>query len=42
MKLLTFFTVTRGRQKLDWTDWLTYAYLVLGLFLMFLKSLLGL
>ncbi len=35
MKLFTFFTATRGRQKLDWTDWLTYAYLLFGLVLMF-------
>ena len=35
MRLLNFFTATRGGQKLDWTDWLTYSYLVLGLFLMF-------
>jgi alpha-1,4-digalacturonate transport system permease protein len=35
MKLLSFFTATRGRHKLDWTDWLSYTYLVIGLFLMF-------
>ncbi|MEO8411152.1 MAG: carbohydrate ABC transporter permease [Propionivibrio sp.] len=35
MKLLSFLTATRGRRALDWTDWLTYAYLALGLFLMF-------
>jgi len=28
-------TATRGRGRLDWTDWLSYAYLVLGLLLMF-------
>jgi alpha-1,4-digalacturonate transport system permease protein len=28
-------TATRGRGRFDWTDWLTYAYLVLGLVLMF-------
>ena len=35
MKLLTYLTATRGRKRLDWTDWLTYGYLFLGLFLMF-------
>jgi alpha-1,4-digalacturonate transport system permease protein len=35
MKWLSMLTATRGRQKLDWTDWLSYAYLLLGLFLMF-------
>jgi alpha-1,4-digalacturonate transport system permease protein len=35
MKALAFLTRTRGRHRLDWTDWLSYAYLVLGLFLMF-------
>ena len=30
-----FFTRTRGHGRPDWTDWLTYAYLVLGLLLMF-------
>ena len=28
-------TATRGRGRLDWTDWLSYGYLVLGLVLMF-------
>ena len=32
---LRFLTRTSGRTQLDWTDWLSYAYLVLGLFLMF-------
>ena len=32
---LTFLTRTRGRARMDWTDWLSYAYLTLGLFLMF-------
>ena len=27
--------VTRGRGRLDWTDWLSYAYLLVGLVLMF-------
>jgi alpha-1,4-digalacturonate transport system permease protein len=33
--MANFFTRTRGRKRLDWTDWLTYAYLVAGLFMMF-------
>ena len=28
-----FLTRTRGRAALDWTDWLSYAYLLLGLVL---------
>ncbi len=28
-------TATRGRGRLDWTDWLSYAYLVFGIVLMF-------
>jgi alpha-1,4-digalacturonate transport system permease protein len=32
---VSFLTRTRGRRALDWTDWLSYAYLTLGLFLMF-------
>jgi alpha-1,4-digalacturonate transport system permease protein len=35
MNALAFLTRTRGKRSLDWTDWLTYAYLTLGLFLMF-------
>jgi alpha-1,4-digalacturonate transport system permease protein len=35
MRLLRFLTRTHGRQKLDWTDWMSYAYLVVGLFTMF-------
>jgi alpha-1,4-digalacturonate transport system permease protein len=34
-KILQFLTRTRGRGRLDWTDYLSYAYLVLGLFTMF-------
>jgi alpha-1,4-digalacturonate transport system permease protein len=34
-KLWTFLTRTRGKERLDWTDWLSYAYLALGVFLMF-------
>lgn len=30
-----FVTRRRGRKKLDWTDWLTYVYLLLGLIVMF-------
>src|SRR5438094_8475776 len=33
--LARMLTATRGRQRLDWTDWLSYAYLLLGLLLMF-------
>ena len=33
MKALTFLTNTRGRRSLHWTDWLSYAYLAIGLFL---------
>ena len=35
MQILPFLTKTRGRNRLDWTDWLSYIYLTLGLFLMF-------
>jgi alpha-1,4-digalacturonate transport system permease protein len=30
-----FLTLTHGRNRLDWTDWLSYLYLVVGLFTMF-------
>jgi ABC-type glycerol-3-phosphate transport system permease component len=30
-----FLTATRGGAKLHWTDWASYAYLSLGIFLMF-------
>jgi alpha-1,4-digalacturonate transport system permease protein len=33
--VITFLTRTRGRHRLHWTDWLTYAYLLLGIVLMF-------
>jgi len=33
--MIGFLTRTRGRGRLDWTDWFTYGYLTLGLFLMF-------
>jgi alpha-1,4-digalacturonate transport system permease protein len=32
---IKFLTNTRGKQRLHWTDWLSYAYLVVGLFTMF-------
>jgi alpha-1,4-digalacturonate transport system permease protein len=35
MKSLSFFWLTRGRQRLHWTDVLSYAYLLVGLFVMF-------
>jgi len=35
MNALSFLTRTRGRRALHWTDWLSYLYLSLGLFLMF-------
>jgi alpha-1,4-digalacturonate transport system permease protein len=33
--VLAFLTRTRGRGRLDLTDWLSYAYLILGIVLMF-------
>jgi alpha-1,4-digalacturonate transport system permease protein len=30
-----FLTLTRGRHAFDWTDWLSYGYLILGVFVMF-------
>ena len=35
MRVIRFLTRTRGRVRLDWTDWLSYAYLFIGLFTMF-------
>jgi alpha-1,4-digalacturonate transport system permease protein len=35
MKSLRFLWLTRGRQKLHWTDVLSYSYLLVGLFVMF-------
>ena len=35
MSVTTFLTRTRGHKRLDWTDWVSYAYLVVGLFVMF-------
>ncbi len=35
MNAVGFLTRTRGKRQMDWTDWLSYAYLTLGLFLMF-------
>ena len=33
--LAAMLTARRGRGRADWTDWLSYGYLVLGLFVMF-------
>ncbi|WP_367848395.1 carbohydrate ABC transporter permease [Rhodoferax sp. WC2427] len=33
--MANFVTRTRGRNRLHWTDWVSYAYLVVGLFVMF-------
>ena len=30
-----FLLRTRGHRRFDWTDWVSYAYLFVGLFLMF-------
>ena len=35
MNRLNFLLLTRGRHRLDWTDVLSYVYLVMGLFTMF-------
>ena len=35
MSIATFLTRTRGRTRFDWTDWLSYTYLCVGLFTMF-------
>jgi len=35
MRLLSFLLRTRGRQRLHWTDVMSYAYLMVGLFAMF-------
>ena len=35
MAVIRFLTRTRGRNRMDWTDWLSYAYLFVGLFTMF-------
>lgn len=35
LSITQFLTRRRGRKKLDWTDWLTYLYLFLGLIVMF-------
>ncbi len=34
-RLIQFFTKTHGRGKLDWTDYVSYLYLLVGLFTMF-------
>lgn len=33
--MIRFLTRTRGRGRMDWTDWFTYAYLLSGVLLMF-------
>ncbi len=33
--MLKFLTRTSGRGRMDWTDWLSYGYLLVGLFTMF-------
>ncbi len=33
--MANFLTRTHGRNRLDWTDWVSYAYLFVGLFMMF-------
>jgi alpha-1,4-digalacturonate transport system permease protein len=33
--MIRFLTRTRGRGRMDWTDWLSYGYLMIGLFTMF-------
>jgi alpha-1,4-digalacturonate transport system permease protein len=33
--MVNFLTRTRGRARLHWTDWVSYAYLLLGLLVMF-------
>ncbi|MBL8310940.1 MAG: carbohydrate ABC transporter permease [Burkholderiales bacterium] len=35
MSPIKFLTRTRNGRSLDWTDWMSYAYLTVGLFLMF-------
>jgi alpha-1,4-digalacturonate transport system permease protein len=35
MRIVDFLTRTHGKSKLDWTDWLAYTYLLVGLFTMF-------
>jgi alpha-1,4-digalacturonate transport system permease protein len=35
MSITAFLTRTHGRGKLDWTDWISYTYLFIGLFTMF-------
>ncbi|SOH95540.1 alpha-1,4-digalacturonate transport system permease protein [Monaibacterium marinum] len=34
-KVISFLTATRGKGRLHWTDWVSYAYLAIGIFLMF-------
>lgn len=34
-KVISFLTATRGKDRLHWTDWASYAYLTFGMLLMF-------
>ena len=34
-RAISFLTATRGKGRLHWTDWVSYGYLCLGVFLMF-------
>ena len=34
-RLWSFLTATRGRDRLHWTDWVSYGYLIFGVLLMF-------
>jgi len=33
-KVISFLTATRGKDRLHWTDWVSYAYLIFGMLLM--------
>ena len=35
VSLVKMLTAQRGRNKPDWTDWASYAYLLFGILLMF-------
>jgi alpha-1,4-digalacturonate transport system permease protein len=34
-RVISFLTATRGKGRLHWTDWVSYTYLAVGIFLMF-------
>ncbi|MGI3183890.1 carbohydrate ABC transporter permease [Nioella aestuarii] len=34
-RAISFLTATRGKGRLHWTDWVSYTYLIMGVFLMF-------